>query len=107
MGITINNMTLVQVGQAVKTESFWTKLAKLLSAILVAVTAVVCMSYNFVGHKNVSELQDNCTSLLPADQVVYCSNSTLYDFNFQNGPFTDLVDAKHYKFLLTNCDAEC
>ena len=96
MGITINNMTLTQVGQAVKTESFWTKLAKLLSAIVVAVTAVACMSYNFVGHKNVNELQDHCTSLLPEDQVVYCNNSTLYDFNFQAGPFIDVEDAKHY-----------
>ena len=82
-------------------------MAKLLSAVLVAVTAVVCMSYNFAGHKNVSAMQDNCTILLPADQQVYCGNSTLYDFNFQAGPFSDLVDAKQYKFLLTNCDAEC
>ena len=65
MGITINNLTLIQVGQAVKTESIWLKLAKLLSAVLVAVTATVSMSYFFVGHKNVNALQDNCTSLLP------------------------------------------
>ena len=56
MGITINNLTLNQVGQAVKTESIWLKLAKLLSAVLVAITATVSMSYFFVGHKNVNAL---------------------------------------------------
>ena len=67
MGITINNMNLVQVGQAIKSESMLNKIGKLFSTIVVAITAIVCMSYFFVGHKNVNALQDNCMSLLPAD----------------------------------------
>ena len=94
MGITINNMTLVQVGQAVKTESLFLKLSKLISALVVAITAIVCMSYFVVGHKNVNALQSNCTSLLAENLQVYCTNSTLYDFNFQDGPFTDDEEAK-------------
>ena len=107
MGITINNMTLVQVGQAVKTESLFLKLSKLISALVVAITAIVCMSYFVVGHKNVNALQSNCTSLLAENLQVYCTNSTLYDFNFQDGPFTDDEEAKHLQFLLGNCDAKC
>ena len=105
MGITINNMTCDQVNKACKAESKWLKLGKLLSAFIVALTAIICMSYFAVGHKSVNALQDNCSSLLPATEVIYCLNSTIYDFNFQAGPFSDEVAAKEYNRLLKNCDA--
>ena len=36
-----------------------------------------------------------------------CSNSTVYDFGFYEGPYSDETLAKHYKHLLEDCDLEC
>ena len=79
---TINNMTMKEIKIAVAAESKWIKLAKLLSAIIVAITSVVTLSYFIVRHNNVNALQENCTDLVSESYVVYCSNSTMYDFNF-------------------------
>lgn len=107
MGITINNMSMSQIGQAVKTETICLKMGKLLSALVVLITAIVCLTYFVVGHKNVNALQENCTGLLAENMQVYCTNSTLYDFNFQNGPYTDVNQAKDYEDKLGDCDAKC
>ncbi len=49
MGITINNMSIGEVSRAVKLESTWLKLAKLLSAIVTCVIAIFICSY-FLSH---------------------------------------------------------
>lgn len=37
----------------------------------------------------------------------YCSNSTVYNWAFLDGPFSDDVKAEHYKYMLKNCDSAC
>ena len=63
MVLTINNMSMGQVGKACKAESHWLKLAKLLSAISTGVVAVVICSYFSSSYKNVTALQDNCEAV--------------------------------------------
>lgn len=105
--VTINNMTLDEIKKAVKAESKWLKLAKLISAIVVAITATVCMSYFVVDHKNVVAIQDNCEVLAGPSKAVYCTNSTLYDFAYAAGPYSDETNSKEYLRRLGNCDTFC
>ena len=80
--ITINNMNMKEVGKACKAESIVLKLAKLTAGILTGVVAVFCTSYFAARMRNVQGMQNHCHKLLPEDQVIYCSNSTLYDIDF-------------------------
>lgn len=89
MGCTVNNMNLNSVGMAIKTESVCKKIFKLLSALIFVIISVTCMGYFFTGHKNVNQMQGECASLVTPEEQVYCTNSTLYDFNFQAGPFPE------------------
>ena len=57
MGCSVNNMNLNSVGIAIKTESVCLKIFKLLSALIFAIVSVTCMSYFFIGHKNVHQMQ--------------------------------------------------
>ena len=108
MGCTVNNMNLDSVGLAIKTESIFLKIFKLLSALLLGVASVVCMSYFYIGHAKVIKMQDNCDSLIAPEQQVYCTNSTFYDFYFEVGPFPeDNPDVTELNRLLQGCDAEC
>ena len=46
----------------------------------------------------------------PFDYVLtpeYCTNSTLYDYGFYPGPYSDEVAADNYKHLLLQCDKKC
>ena len=105
--LTINNMTIGEVGRAVKHESTVLKLGKLSAGLISGAVAIFCCSYFSARFHNVNGMQDYCDKLLPEDQVVYCSNSTIYDFDFRDGPFEDDVAATEYFRLLGNCDAEC
>jgi len=63
MVLTINNMTMVQVGKACKAESHWLKLAKLLSALATGILAAIVCSYFSSSYKNVTALQDKCADI--------------------------------------------
>lgn len=53
-------------------------------------------------------MQDNCVALLtPSNMTEFCSNSTLYDWQWKQGNYTDKTAATEFKRLLANCDAEC
>ncbi len=101
-------MSIGEVSRAVKLESTWLKLAKLLSAIITCVIAIFICSY-FLSHwSTVKEWQDDCVALLtPLKQDIYCTNSTAYDFSYASGPFSDEAEAKELQRLLGNCDAKC
>lgn len=66
-------------------------------------------SYNFARLSNSNQIQDNCNELLTnySLNVTFCSNSTVYDWAFQDGPFTDEVKSDHLEYMLKLCDAEC
>jgi len=38
---------------------------------------------------------------------MFCANSTVYDYGFYPGPYSDVVAEKNYKHLLLRCDYEC
>ena len=107
-GITINNMTLGEVSRACKAEPCGLKSTKLVSALVTAIVAAVCCYYFLHGENNVKTMQENCNALLAASNTTeFCSNTTLYDWQFWKDNWTDPVAAKEYNRLLQNCDTEC
>jgi len=114
--ITINNMTIAQVSKAVKAETWWLKLTKLVAALITAILSVVCCIYFLQIWGRTKDIQTHCSQMLTyynetaaVDYVdpVWCKNSTIYDYGFYYGEYTDDVAAANYKHLLLQCDVEC
>ena len=95
MGITINNMSINEVSKAVKIETTWLKLAKLMSAIICCVVAIFLCAYHLSTWSTVREWNYDCVDLLkPLGDDIYCKNSTAYDFMYCNGPWSEEGDDK-------------
>ena len=84
-----------------------------MAGLATGAVALACCIYFTKEYQNVTALQPHCKELIANETFhPYCDNSTFYDidFGFDNinkYNYTDDVEAKHLKYLLSNCLYEC